>query len=71
MSGECLQNDPHCGMLYGDKCERGCFEVTVETNQFQRLINIEKCALYLINNANNHNTKVAMNRLIYACEAEE
>lgn len=70
MSEPCKQGDPHCGVNYGDKCERGCFNVTVETDEFERLVNIEKCALNLIKVKGRHNSEIAMCRLIAACEKE-
>lgn len=27
---ECVQCDPHCAKNWGELCERGCFEVTLD-----------------------------------------
>lgn len=35
---ECIQGDPHCGKNFGELCEKGCFEVTID---FQNMAIIE------------------------------
>jgi hypothetical protein len=29
-ASECLQEDPHCPKNFGEHCERGCFEITID-----------------------------------------
>ena len=63
----CEQHDPHCPENYGDKCERGCYEVVVDTREYEHLTIIRDTAIKFVESKQLDKSDIRLCRLINAC----